>query len=104
MAERKFRVDKLYKLTKIIVIITSSLLLLHAFQGSWLFQIIDTTWANDLCKNQTDGFCKLSALDELQKARQYEFKIIALVILIPVLFFGGTKLFKYLFPLVKENK
>lgn len=105
---RKFNPKKLYKLIKILVIIITVL--------SWCLVLINNIESSKYGE-LTDGCNRLYAVDYsfrdkcmenlnsanlLQQNNSFTFSIIG--ILLPLFFFGGTWIFRYIFPVAEKKK
>lgn len=105
MVQRKFSSSRLYRLAKIIVIGVSILCGLYAI---WAYSQIGTnvmlhSWQN-YCSNthgfQTDSYwsCMGVGFEQINSVQILMYKTGMTAILLPVLFFGGGWLVRYLFP------
>lgn len=102
--KRKFSHERLYKLTKKVVIIVSILTLAYGIY-MYFFGIdnILNNWkayCGDLYKEPSWEYhdCMEVGLGEVSKIYNYIEKAFTIGILLPSIFFGGTWLYRYLFP------
>lgn len=103
-AKRKFNKKRLYKLAKLLVIITS--VLSGALAVITLYMVFSgaayKNWSYG-CKDYPDGSrlrheCVWLAVREEGKLYKQGEKSIIIAVVLPVVFFGGGFLYKYLFP------
>ncbi len=102
MAKRKFDSHRLYKLSKWIIIVIS---VLSLFLGLYLYNQIQTNvtlhiW-EDVCRGNADFRCMGYGFAQINQETNVMWWSLIIGIGLPIIFFGGIKLFKYLFP---ENK
>ncbi len=102
MSERKFRADKLYKLVRYLVIIITTISLLLAIGSFSRLTNLDCSKQYPPIGNDYIHFD--ACLDEQTGYRDALFNNIKIAILLPILFFGGTWLYKYLFPPINKSK
>ncbi len=111
MIKRKLDTKRLYKLTKIGVIVLTLFIILKFVLFDWnAFQSVENTFfsAGDTCYSQYGYFstkyvkCREKADRELTSgldaASQIQIHDLLLIVLMPTMFFGGGLLYKYLFP------
>ena len=114
---RRFSGERLYKLLRVIVIILTIMAILLASYLHNLYYGSDHFYANGTAQcyklwpdwNTNDIAGKafancFSTVQSLQIGGQYAFDYtVCVAILLPLLFFGGTWLYKYLFPVKKPQ-
>ncbi len=105
--KRKFNGKRLYKLTKWILIIVSVIALILAFLSKSALQENNSTSWFDYCKktyndSQSLVNCQFTEIKREQDINETMNKEFEIGILLPLIFFGGTELYKYLFP--KDKK
>ncbi len=117
---RKFSPQKLYKLARVVVIIIclGNIGLAYFFQNQVSYYSNKEIKDLESCKKQypTVGdadlkgweFCITIDPNADQKSKQlsidYEYDQIKLAILLPLLFFGGAWIYKYIFPKGNDNE
>lgn len=112
MTERNFNSQRLYKLIKWFVIIVSFPLILLGLlnfidlNGNHTIQFLNQWEKEQKCKEEiTSGgynFCMKGAYIIISDWENNTKKELTIGFTLPILFFGGTALYKYLFP-VKNN-
>lgn len=108
---RKFSPKKLYKLAKILVII---IVVLSLFMAAASYNRINSNDFTQMINNCNQLYptrisdetelslwsgCHKSAYDVLQLQQEIFQNAVAVAVLLPLIFFGGTWFFKYIFPM-----
>jgi hypothetical protein len=102
MEKRKFRGDRLYKVAKIIVVLLT--IYFAADIANAYFRKIRVEKAKDSCKDTGYTECIrlnymiLSNIEDDIRKNTY------VAIFLPLVFFGGKKLFEYIFPSSQKNE
>lgn len=104
--KRKLNISRLYRLTKWIVIIVSIISLTYGLLLSYELgsERLLHTW-EEICTNSKiqDPYCLSFGLQEINKIQYRMTSGLIIGILLPVIFFGGTILYKYLFPKINND-
>lgn len=114
MTKRKLDTERLYKLIKKIVLTITGIALIvmlwTGYQTGFGTDIMLNRWVK-YCAEHPDNpetvkltglTCMSIGLDQINDWNEIFWKAFLVVILLPVTFFGGTRLFNYLYP--KQNK
>lgn len=101
--KRSFSSSRLYKLLKVTVIVVSILsVLLVAISYEQLFSESRRNRWSEMCNAYTDvytrGDCWRLEAKESEGLRNTLSKSLKIMVLLPLFFFGGIALYKYLFP------
>lgn len=104
MTKRKFSGKRLYKIVRVFVVIVTIFAILEISGNKQSVEIYRRNWRNCLSEN-TDlpkSFCNnyLDRMLEYQDAVDRSWQV---ALITPIVFFGGTWLFKYLFPERKKK-
>ncbi len=106
MSDRKFNIGRLYKLTKVTIISISVLLFLLSLPGLRFFPTFSNysiKWVDSLCKDSPYAFCKVAAWSTVTDIQNSTLRMLGIAFVLPVLFFGGARLYKYLFPIKEKD-
>ncbi len=110
IGKRNFNGERLYKLTKWVVIVVSIIALFLAV-SSYMDVVNNTTlhsW-EDYCKQHPDisndplYSCMATGLIQVDWIQNAMYKEFVIGIFLPLVFFGSTGLYKYLFPKKKNE-
>ncbi len=116
MTDRKFRADKLYKLAIMVVILLTVFFGIKAYLSFQSVNYYNSTMTQDFlkCHKIWDPFgldpnqkqvsdCDNALYFQPLSQAKHDFNFSILIALVsPILFFGGTWLYKYLFPVKNE--
>lgn len=97
--KRKFSFERLYKLAKTVVIIATVVFLLLASLFTYHFYFLAEKQYEDCVVNTGSSYCLIHF-----ESGDKMVDVWTLAILTPTVFFGGVKLFQYLFPRTEEEK
>jgi len=108
MTQRKFDKSRAYKLVKILVIGITTITGLYGFYVLYLLQSdsILKSW-EETCKNYPDTTnfsCMGVGLDQINEMQNLMDKSLVIAFFLPIIFFGGSALYRYLFPKSEKNK
>lgn len=112
MDQRRFDSKKLYKLSKIIVI---TITIISIFLTVKLYDQVGNNktlyYWQDYCEERKGSYSKLFnytdcmglGFEQISKQQDLMYKTFLVAVVLPILFFGGTWLYKYLFPLKEKE-
>lgn len=105
MAERKFDSKRTHKLVSRVVIATAiwlgllgTIQLNNVFYGSFAFEKM-----GEHCSGQKDTDCEFYYIISRQALERSGWRNLGVAVVLPVVFFGGTRLYRYMFP-VQETE
>ncbi len=103
MKKRRLDNKRLYRLAKIIVLIITSISAILAIY--WLYLLESNTllhsWESFCTKSPTYLDCMSLGMRQINNVQNMFDKASIVAIGLPIIFFGGTALFKYLFPKIE---
>ena len=106
MTKRKFSGKRLYKVAKTLVLLISiSFLIVGLIRWSgFASQSTTLTQRWEACNNAIGSYDCPSYLNQITTRENTIAILFAIGILLPIIFFGGTRLYKYIFPVETKKK
>lgn len=108
MDKRKFNANRLYKLIKLLVI---GIALLSGVLGLFTMRGVQTNYTDERIKKSCSDYdiqyvneCELSYYRTKDSFIETIIKEFEIAIGLPLVFFGGVGLYRYIFPKAKETK
>lgn len=112
MIKRKLDTSRLYFLTKWVVIAITTITGILSINNYWLLSSdkLLHRWQDYCAKNpypaelEKGGYsCMNVGFENIATVRETFYQVFLITILLPLIFFGGTALFRYLFPVKKQK-